>query len=197
MVACAYPFGMDLPIEGLIASDGLVGLRHFSAADVEAITSACNDPAITRWTSIPSPYTIEFAQLFVTLTETWRHDGTAFHFAVVDARDGSFLGSVGLDSVEHPPALVGYWVAPWARRRGVATGALRLMTTWAFETLPLGSIDLLTKVGNELSERVAVGAGYTFCEEAAHPSDVVQSSRTVVRRWTRTRMDTSNGTVNV
>ena len=71
------------------------------------------------------------------------------------------------------------------------------MTTWAFETLPLGSIDLLTKVGNELSERVATGAGYTFCEEAAHPSDSGQSGQMIVRRWTQTRTDTSRRTVNV
>lgn len=191
MRAAAYPLGMDLSIEALIASDGLVGLRSFSANDVDAIASACNDPDITRWTSIPSPYTIEFAQLFVTLTDTWRHDGTAFHFAVVDACDGSFLGSVGLDSVKHPPALVGYWVAPWARRRGAATRALRLMTTWAFDTLPLGSIDLLTKVGNEVSERVAVGAGYTFCEEGSHPATASASNQSIVRRWTKTRTGTS------
>ena len=188
---------MDLPIEALLASDGLVGLRRFSANDVEAITSACNDPDITRWTSIPSPYTIEFAQLFVTLTDTWRHDGTAFHFAVVDACDGSFLGSVGLDSIKHPPALVGYWVAPWARRRGAATRALRLMTTRAFDTLPLGSIDLLTKVGNEVSEWVAIGAGYTFCEEGAHPATAGASDQTIVRRWTKTRTGKSDRTTNV
>lgn len=111
---------------------------------------------LTRWTSIPSPSTIEFAQLFVTLTDTWRHDGTAFHLAVVDACDGSFLGSVGVDSVTHPPALVGYWVAPWGAPPRSQSEGLRLMTTWAFDTLPLGYIDLLAKVGTVVSERSPV-----------------------------------------
>lgn len=180
---------MAVPSEALVAADELVGLRNFSTDDVEAITAACNDADIARWTSIPSPYTTEFARLFVMLTDTWRKEGSAFHFAVVDRHDCSLCGSVGLDSIKHPPVLVGYWVAPWARRRGVASHALRLVTDWAFDHLQLESISLFTKIGNGPSERVAANAGYTFKEVSDHNA-TNSSDGLIVRRWVHTRSDT-------
>jgi RimJ/RimL family protein N-acetyltransferase len=166
-------------------SDDLVGLRPFEPADADAITAACQDAEISRWTSIPSPYTLDFARLFVTLCDTWRGEGSAFHFAIVDRRDGSFGGSIGLDAVQRPPAQVGYWVAPWARRQGLASRALRLVTTWALQDLHLEAVELVTKIGNEPSERVAANAGYEFVEEVADHAPTGGSETVRVRRWVR------------
>ncbi len=51
--------------------------------------------------------------------------------------------------------MVGYWAAPWGRNRGVTTRALRLVCDWGFKTADLRRIELVTKVGNVASERVA------------------------------------------
>jgi hypothetical protein len=38
-------------------TDGVVGLRRFTLSDVAAVTAACQDPEIPRWTAgIPDPY---------------------------------------------------------------------------------------------------------------------------------------------
>lgn len=87
-----------------------------AADDVDDITAACQDPEITRWTSIPSPYPREFAELFVSLQDQWRREGSGYHFAIVDVSGGRLSGSIGLDAVLDPPAEIGYWIAPWARR---------------------------------------------------------------------------------
>lgn len=166
-----------------VVSDDLVGLRPFEPTDADAIAAACQDPEIIRWTSIPSPYNIDYARLFVTLCDTWRDEGSAFHFAIVDRRDGSFGGSIGLDAVRQPPAQVGYWVAPWARRRGLASRALQLVTTWALQDLRLDAVELVTKIGNEPSERVATNAGYEFVEEVADHAPTYGSGTVRVRRW--------------
>ena len=48
------------------------------------------------------------------------------------AADGRLLGAVGLiDRHDAARAEVGYWVAPWARGRGVAGRALALISRWA------------------------------------------------------------------
>jgi RimJ/RimL family protein N-acetyltransferase len=172
-------------ISVFVVSDELVGLRPFTLADVGSITAACQDSEIIRWTSIPSPYPAEFATAFVRLQDEWRADGSAFHFAIVDRRDGELGGSIGLDAIKFPPAQVGYWVAPWARRRGLATHALRLVTAWAFETLPLDTISLVTKIGNEPSERVAAAAGYEFLDEVGDYGSVSGTNGFTVRRWIR------------
>lgn len=179
--------GMLHDDEGFVVCDELVGLRAFTLDDVEAITAACQDRDITRWTSIPSPYTAEYATAFVTLTERWRAEGSAFHFAIVDRRGGGLSGSVGLDSVTHPPAQVGYWVAPWARRRGFATHALRLVTTWAFENLQLDTVGLVTKIGNEPSERVAANAGYRFSHEVTTNRPANAPEGLTIRQWVQRR----------
>src|SRR5690606_5069187 len=53
------------------------------------------------------------------------------------------LGTIGLSGID--PATgrcaVGYWTAPWARRRGVATRALRLICAHAFNDLGVARIE--------------------------------------------------------
>ena len=56
---------------------------------------------------------------------------------------------------------VGYWTAPWARRRGVATRAVGVLSGWAIRDLGFVRISLLTFPGNVASEGVATAAGYT------------------------------------
>ena len=56
-------------------------------------------------------------------------------------------------------AEIGYWVGPWARRRGVATAALRALSEHAFGA-GLQRLELLTHWENGASQRVALAAGY-------------------------------------
>jgi RimJ/RimL family protein N-acetyltransferase len=60
---------------------------------------------------------------------------TAFEFAIVgDA--GRYLGGCGLNQfdVVNRRANLGYWVRTSAARKGVATAAIRLLVSWAWET---------------------------------------------------------------
>jgi RimJ/RimL family protein N-acetyltransferase len=57
-------------------------------------------------------------------------------------------------------AEIGYWVAKAARGRGVATRAVRLVSRWAVRDLGVQRLELMTRVENEGSQRVAVAAGF-------------------------------------
>ena len=48
-----------------------------------------------------------------------------------------------------------------ARGRGLATAALRLLSRWALDTLPVVRLQLTTHQDNPASQRVAQKAGYT------------------------------------
>jgi RimJ/RimL family protein N-acetyltransferase len=87
----------------------------------------------------------------------------AVRFAIVDAQSGAFLGQVGIGHLnwEQLVGEVFYWVVATARRRGIATRAVRLMTAWAFEVMQLARIELTVDPGNEPSQRVALAAGFT------------------------------------
>jgi len=144
-------------------ADEVVRLRVPGTGDVDAITDACQDPEIPRYTRVPSPYTRADAEGFVALTAvTWR-DGTSADFLVVDPSDDALLGAVGLMRLddERTVAEIGYWVAKPARRRGVATRAVRLVSRWGALELGVRRIELMTRVDNVASQRVAEAAGFT------------------------------------
>lgn len=134
--------------------DGDVALRPYTEDDVPAITAACQDPEIPRWTSVPSPYTEEDARRFVAGLD----DPHAF--AVVDAATDELLGSVGFGIGEHGRAWFGYWTRREARGRDVASRALRLLTRWAVGEHALARLQLIVEPANVASRRVAEKAGF-------------------------------------
>ena len=69
-------------------------------------------------------------------------------------------GAIGLRLPAERVGDVGYWLASWARGRGVATRALRLLCAWAFDSLDLARIQLHTLPDNDASQRVAERAGF-------------------------------------
>jgi RimJ/RimL family protein N-acetyltransferase len=134
-------------------SDGEIALRPFTEDDVPAITAACQDPEIPRWTRVPSPYTEDDAREYVSRAE----EGS---FAIVDTRTGELLGSIGIRPLDDAIGQIGYWVRREARGRGVATRALRLLSEWAFDKLELARLQLVTEPENVASQRVAENAGF-------------------------------------
>ena len=153
-----------LPAPEAPLTDGTLLLRLPREADVPAIAAACSDPEIGRWIPIPVPYGLEDARVFVAFTAEGWSSGREPTFVIADAANGALLGALALHRrVDEPgKAAVGYWLAPEARGRGVATGAVQLLVRWAFDVEPeLVRMELLTLVGNEASGRVALRAGFT------------------------------------
>jgi RimJ/RimL family protein N-acetyltransferase len=171
---------------GYAVADEMVALRPFTLDDVPAVTTACQDQDIARWTTIPSPYDESHASSWIGQHERLRSEREAFPFAIVDAETGRFLGSISVQRPEGDPPSgeVGYWVASPERRRGVATRALRLISEWAFRDLGLASLHLHTMIGNVASERVADKAGYELVGEVTDYRPLNAPDQDVhVRRW--------------
>jgi RimJ/RimL family protein N-acetyltransferase/nitrite reductase/ring-hydroxylating ferredoxin subunit len=145
-------------------SDGVVSLRPFRADDAPAISAACQDPEIQRWIPlIPVPYAESDARGFILMTLQGWHEGTGYEFAIVDAATDRWLGSIGFHLGANPRLhAVGYLVAPGARRRGVASRALRLVTRWAFATIEIERLALWTLPGNVASQAVAEKCGFRY-----------------------------------
>jgi RimJ/RimL family protein N-acetyltransferase len=81
--------------------------------------------------------------------------------AIAGAETGDYLGAVDLHIVvEDRRGHIGYLVAPWARRRGVAVRAVNLIVAHGFERLGLGRIEIVTHPDNLVSQRVAERAGF-------------------------------------
>jgi len=149
-------------------ADAEVVLRPFTVADVTAVTAACQDPEIHRWTaSLPWPYEERHARHWIATHEVRWAGGEGADLAVTATGDGRLLGSLGFVAFDWDGRVssVGYWVAAAERGRGVATRALRLGTDWALTTLGLGTVELVTMFGNVASERVAEKAEFSMVGE--------------------------------
>ena len=135
-----------------------IALRTWKEDDAEWYVRA-RDQDVFRWTKEPRDLTTERAR-----TAIARHlsHPTYAGFAITDLASGSLLGNIALVITESERCWAEgmYWLAAPARGRGAATEAVRTMARWAFETLPIERIELLTDAGNDASQRVAERAGF-------------------------------------
>ena len=174
-------------------SDGVVTLRALTPHDVAAVTEACQDPEMVRWTAtIPSPYREQNAIDWIAGLSARRRRGREASFAVVDASSDALWGNFNIVARDwtRREGGVGYWVAAPSRSKGVATRALVLGCKWAFEELELEQLHLETLLGNVASERVAQKGGFTFVEESYDVRVPSRMDRTFdLKRWRRRRGD--------
>lgn len=139
-----------------------VRLRPYRPDDAEAVAAGYDDPLSHRFLPpLPSPFTLAHAEHFLSegVPAIGADGGAAY--AIADPETDEVLGGIGLDRVVpvRGQAEIGYWVGPWARRRGVATAAVRALSAHALGT-GLQRLELLTHWENEASQRVALAAGY-------------------------------------
>ncbi|MEU5942634.1 GNAT family N-acetyltransferase [Micromonospora sp. NPDC047548] len=139
-----------------------VRLRPFRLDDVADTATACADPLAQRFISgMPDPYTEQSARWWITegAPAAWATGGAAY--AIADPASDRLLGGAGLSNVQRARAQaeIGYWVAPWARGRGVATAATRALSARAFAD-GVARLELLTPAENPASQRVALAAGF-------------------------------------
>jgi RimJ/RimL family protein N-acetyltransferase len=131
--------------------------------------AACQDPEIPKWTLVPEPYSEDDARLWLAAQSAARRGGRRVELAIVDG-DDRLLGSIAIArSIDGRAGEVGYWIARDARRRGVATRAVELLSTWAFSELGLERIELLAEPDNAASIRVAERLGARSDGARRHP----------------------------
>lgn len=146
-------------------------LRPLQPGDADWILRACQDAEIQRWTTVPRPYTRLHAESFVR-----DQAGERLANAIIDARTGEPAGVAGIHNVIDGVATIGYWVAPWARRRGAASTAMRILPSLAAR---LGSVQALQATiaeTNMASRRAAERAGFlptTTCDDECPDGDAM------------------------
>jgi len=152
-----------LPLPDPELADDAIRRRAPSAADVPAITDACQDPDIQHFTFVPVPYREEDARDWVEGAAERAGTGEALSLVIAGVDDRAALfGTVGLlrPNWVQRRIEIGYWVAPWARGRGIAVRAVKLLAPWALRTLDLARVACDVDVDNAVSRQVAQRAGF-------------------------------------
>ncbi|MEE2060550.1 GNAT family N-acetyltransferase [Rhodococcus artemisiae] len=157
-------------MEARVLSDGRVTLSPPAPGDIDAITAACQDPAITEWTTMPAPYVRSDAVRFVgdIVPAKWARGYP--DWAIRTSEGGRLCGMVGFVARGDAGPEIGYWVAPDARQRGLAVAAVRLACDFAFSPEGMGAwrIEWRAFVGNAPSASVARRSGFRFEGVARH-----------------------------
>jgi RimJ/RimL family protein N-acetyltransferase len=148
---------MNLPDPAL--RDDAVHLRGWTEEDAPEIVRCCSDPLIPHYIPIiPMPYSLSDAEQFI---EQSRTPSDALNLAIA-GHSGELFGAIGV-SIQSDPGIaeIGYWLAPEARGRGLATRALRLLSAWTLRETDIARLQLQTDVVNLASQAVATRAGFT------------------------------------
>jgi RimJ/RimL family protein N-acetyltransferase len=120
------------------------------------------DPEVQRWNPAPKVVDLDSALDWLKRNRAWGPEWAVW--SIVD-RDGKFVGTSllwNMDRADHLNGSVGYRIAPWARRQGVATAAVRAMTTYAFDVVGLERLDLVHTLVNVGSCFVAERSGFVL-----------------------------------
>jgi RimJ/RimL family protein N-acetyltransferase len=152
----------SIPLPNPPLADGDIRLRPWERRDAPAVTAACQDPEIPRWTVVPHNYTERHARDFINGTGADIANGRELALAIVDT-DDRVLGALGLSNFDWPDlkAEIGYWMVAESRRHGFGARATRLLAEWAITGLGLERVELLANPQNEASLRLAGRAGFT------------------------------------
>jgi RimJ/RimL family protein N-acetyltransferase len=167
---------IEFPVEGI--SGESIRLRLRADADTPAVIEACQDPEVIRWTRVPDAYDERAAEEWVFESNRQRERGEGMHLVIADAETDAFLGSVGIHRINRTEGRcdIGYFLAPWARGRGAMTRAVRLLSAWIFDTLPIERIEITIEPGNAASRAVAERAGYEL-EGVLRSHTVIKGTR--------------------
>jgi RimJ/RimL family protein N-acetyltransferase len=174
-----------------VLREGPVTLRPLSHEDRDDMILACRDEQTWTWTTVPHPYEVEHADAYLNRTVGTPIDRETRWAIEVDGRYSGNIG-VMLDGearrvgaaapVGLARADVGYFVAPWARGRGVGSLALWLVCDWAFREADCGVVTWNALVGNMPSRRMVEKVGFHVHADRARRMVVQRGER--VDAWT-------------
>lgn len=115
-----------------------------------------HDPDVMRWIGPPEGSAHD---VLVRNEERWALGSPTLSICELD---GTCVGKVWMHvpETDRSTGFVGYWLLPLGRGRGLATSAVRLISTWAVAELGVTNIRLVTEPDNTRSHRVAERSGF-------------------------------------
>ncbi len=149
------------PEEVRLEGEGLV-LRDWMEDDVAFMPGLFDNPAVARFTPLPSPFDAVAAKAHYEKSVVRRADGKGLRLAIT-ADGGEPLGEVVLFLREESHAELGYAVGPVHRGQDLAARSLRVLTAYALEH-GLGPLRLQIDAQNAASEAVARRVGYALTD---------------------------------
>jgi RimJ/RimL family protein N-acetyltransferase len=162
MTADNTPTGLpaDIRLDGL----GLV-LREWTADDLPVMVELFDDPQVDHWTPLRSPFNLAAAHAYLDKAHHNRIEGRRLQLAITtdgyEPKGEILLARTG----DHGRgAELAYAVGPRHRRQRLATRAVQLITTYAYDVLAMKQVILRIAHHNQASTAVARSAGFELTD---------------------------------
>ncbi len=142
-------------------------IRPYQPDDVDGVYAAADESRdhVARWMGWMTPgYSREDARAWVNqAVESWEQ-GESYEHVIIDAKDGSIVGSCGLNFLNRANGFcnLGYWVRTSRIGEGAARQASLLLRDFGFGILKLNRLEIVIADGNDHSRAVAEGVGATY-----------------------------------
>lgn len=134
--------------------------RAFAERDAALKVEASADPLIPLITTVPTSPGAAEVQAYLDRQHERARSGQGWSWAIADAVSDVGIGQIGLWPLGGGRASVGYWLAPSARGRGLASLALTTVSEWALTLPGLARLEVYIEPWNEASWRAAERAGF-------------------------------------
>lgn len=172
----------------MLSADNIT-LSPLQEKDIPAIATLANNYNIWRNVRdrLPHPYTVQDAEDFVKFTQT---EDPVVTFGIHYHQ--SLAGVTGLTlqyDIHRLNAEIGYWIGEPFWNKGIATKTVRLLTTYAFDTLHLHRLFAGIFHTNPASAKVLIKAGYeleSIAREAVIKEGKLLDEHFYVKRATNT-----------
>lgn len=157
--------------------DNKITLRPIQLSDRNNLAKLANNINVCQnlRDGFPHPYTLEHADNYI---NACLNEPNIAKKAI--EYNGQFVGIVGLvltKEVYRKTAEVGYWVGEPFWGKGIATSAVKLITTYAFEVLKMKRVHAGVYSYNDASKRVLEKCSYEF--EGIFKSVTIKNNRFV------------------
>ncbi|MGQ4486641.1 GNAT family N-acetyltransferase [Streptomyces sp. 372A] len=145
----------------VLRTAGGLSLRPWERADAPVFLAAYGDAEIRRWHTRRPSTEDQVREWFDAYRQDWQREQGG-HWAVT-GHDGEVCGRIALRGMDFDDgtAEAAYWVLPAARGRGVASGALAALSSWALGE-GFWRLELDHSTGNAASCAVAAKCGYAL-----------------------------------
>ncbi len=153
-----------MQIQKIELTNGIIRIRPYRTSDIESCFKSVEESLSELLPWLPwchSPYSIKETKKWIKLCHTTWDRGSEYAFAIIDAKNGAYLGGCGLSNINSIDqfANVDYWVRSSKAKQGIATAVVFLLARFGFEELKLNRLEIVVAVDNKASIRVAQKVG--------------------------------------
>lgn len=141
--------------------DERVTLRRWSFDDLDCVEEASHDPHIPAGTTVPALFSPAAGRSFIERQWSRLDNAEGISLAIHGHDIDRAVGLIVMMLRPQPGVIgLGYWIVPSARRRGYATAAATLASTWAIVDGGFARIEAWVEPDNTASQHVLTSAGF-------------------------------------